>query len=48
MDPLLTILKQLLDHQVEPVIVGGMAAMYRGSSIVTQDIDLASRSTSRR
>jgi len=39
MDPLLMILKRLLDHEVELVIVGGMAAMYHGSTMVTQDID---------
>src|SRR5689334_16061509 len=39
MDPLLTILKRLLDHNVEFVVIGGMAAMYHGSSVVTQDID---------
>jgi hypothetical protein len=39
MDPLLTILKRLLDHDVELVMVGGMAAMFHGSTIVTQDID---------
>jgi hypothetical protein len=39
MDPLLTILKRLLDQKVELVIVGGMAAMYHGSTVVTQDID---------
>jgi hypothetical protein len=39
MDPLLTILKRLLDQRVELVIVGGMAAMYHGSTMVTQDID---------
>jgi hypothetical protein len=33
------ILKRLLDQQVELVIVGGMAAMYHGSTMVTQDID---------
>jgi predicted nucleotidyltransferase len=39
MDPLLTILKRLLDQKVEFVVIGGMAAMYHGSSVVTQDID---------
>jgi hypothetical protein len=39
MDPLLTILKRLLDHKVEFVVIGGMAAMYHGSALVTQDID---------
>jgi len=40
MDPLLMILKRLLDEHVELVIVGGMAAMFHGSTIVTQDIDV--------
>jgi hypothetical protein len=39
MDPLLMILKRLIDQRVELVIVGGMAAMCHGSLIVTQDID---------
>jgi hypothetical protein len=39
MDPLLTILKRLLDHKVDFVVIGGMAAVYHGSSVVTQDID---------
>lgn len=41
MDPLLTILKRLLDQQVDLVMVGGMAAMFHGSPLVTQDIDFS-------
>jgi hypothetical protein len=38
-DPLLEILKRLLDQDVELVLVGGMAAMFHGSDVVTHDID---------
>jgi hypothetical protein len=39
MDPLLTILKRLLDNKVDLVMIGGMAAMFHGSTTVTWDID---------
>ncbi len=40
MDPLLQILKSLVDHQIEFVVVGGMAATTHGSPIVTHDVDV--------
>jgi predicted nucleotidyltransferase len=40
MDPLFQILKRLTDHQVEYVLVGGMAAVVHGSSVVTRDVDV--------
>ncbi len=36
----LDLLKRLTDHDVEFVVVGGMAGVAHGSSLVTQDIDL--------
>jgi hypothetical protein len=40
MDPLLTILKHLLDQKVEFVVIGGIAAVAHGASAVTQDVDV--------
>jgi hypothetical protein len=40
MDPLFQILKRLTEHEVEYVLVGGMAAVLHGSSVVTQDVDV--------
>lgn len=36
----LDILKRLNDHQVEYVLVGGMACVVHGSQVVTQDVDI--------
>ena len=34
------LLKRLIDHRVEFVIVGGYAAMAHGATLVTQDVDV--------
>lgn len=39
-DPLLEILKQLNNHGVPFVVVGGMAAIAHGSPLVTEDVDI--------
>jgi hypothetical protein len=36
----LDILKRLNDHQVEFVLIGGMACVVHGSQVVTQDVDI--------
>ena len=36
----LDILKRLNDHQVEYVLIGGMACVVHGSQVVTQDVDI--------
>ena len=36
----LDLLKRLSDHQVEYVLVGGMACVVHGSQVVTQDVDI--------
>ncbi len=40
MDPLLTILKRLTEHDVEFVLIGAYAAMAHGTAITTQDVDV--------
>jgi predicted nucleotidyltransferase len=40
MDQMIEILKRLTEHQVEYVLVGGMAAVAHGSSMVTKDVDV--------
>ena len=40
MDPLLQILKRLHDHSVEFIVVGGMAAIMHGGTVVTRDVDV--------
>lgn len=40
MQPIGNLIQILLDHQIEFVIVGGMAAVLHGSSQVTQDLDV--------
>jgi hypothetical protein len=40
MDPLFQILKRLTEHEVQYVLIGGMAAMLHGSAVVTQDVDV--------
>ena len=40
MDPFLTILQRLSEHAVEYVLIGSLAAVAHGSSIVTQDVDV--------
>ena len=40
MEPLLLILKRLVDHDVEFVVIGGMAAIAHGADVVTQDVDV--------
>jgi len=40
MDTIHAILRRLHDHQVEFVVVGGMAGIIHGSSIVTEDLDI--------
>ncbi len=40
MDTIHAILRRLHDHQVEFVVVGGMAGIIHGSSIVTEDLDV--------
>ena len=39
----LDMLTRLLDHDVELVLVGGMAGVVHGSSLVTQDVDVCTR-----
>ena len=41
----LDFLKRLTDHNVEFVVVGGMAGILHGSSLVTQDLDLCAPMT---
>jgi hypothetical protein len=36
----LDLLKRLNDHQVRYVLVGGMACVFHGSQVVTQDVDI--------
>jgi hypothetical protein len=36
----LDLLKRLNDHQVEYVLIGGMACVVHGSQVVTQDVDI--------
>ncbi|MFH0952946.1 MAG: nucleotidyltransferase [Verrucomicrobiota bacterium] len=43
MPDLESLLKRLVDHRVEFVIVGGYAAVAHGSTIVTQDLDICCR-----
>ena len=38
----LDILKRLYNHQVEYILVGGMACVVHGSQVVTQDVDICS------
>jgi hypothetical protein len=45
MDPLLQLLKRLSDHQVEYVLIGGMAAIFHGSPLMTQDVDVCAPMT---
>jgi hypothetical protein len=40
MEPLLLILKRLIDQNVELALVGGLAAITHGAEIVTQDVDV--------
>jgi len=40
------LLKRLIDHKVEFVIVGGFAAVTHGVALMTQDVDIACRFTS--
>ena len=40
MKTLLELLNRLHDHEVECVVIGGMAAVVHGSAMVTQDLDL--------
>lgn len=40
MEPLLLILKRLVDRKVEFVLIGGMAAIAHGAEVVTQDVDV--------
>ncbi len=39
------LLSRLTDHQVEFVVVGGMAAVLHGSAVVTQDLDICAPMT---
>ena len=39
------VVKQLLDHQVEFVVIGGMAMRIHGSAHVTEDLDICYRRT---
>jgi predicted nucleotidyltransferase len=39
----LDILRRLVEHQVDFVLVGGMAATVHGSTIVTEDVDVCTR-----
>jgi hypothetical protein len=47
MNPILAkqLVRRLADHGVECVIIGGYAALSHGSSLLTQDIDVACRMT---
>lgn len=40
MASILDILRRLVEHQVDFVLVGGMAATAHGSSVVTEDVDV--------
>ena len=39
----LDLLRRLVEHGVEFVLVGGMAAAAHGASIVTEDVDICIR-----
>lgn len=39
------LLKRLIDHKVEFVVVGGFAAVTHGAALMTQDVDVACRFT---
>lgn len=41
MDSILDLIKRLSDHDVQFVLVGGLAAVAFGSPLVTQDVDVA-------
>jgi hypothetical protein len=45
MNDLESLLKRLVDHRVEFVIVGGYAAVAHGVSLVTRDVDVCCRFT---
>ena len=47
MTDLEALLKQLVDHHVEFVIVGGYAAVAHGVTLVTQDVDICCRFNAR-
>lgn len=40
MEPLLMILKRLIERDVEMVLIGGFAAITHGAEVVTQDVDV--------
>ena len=42
-----TLLKRLIDHRVEFVIVGGYAAVSHGATVLTQDVDVCCRFTAK-
>ena len=40
MDPLIQILKRLTEHELDFVVIGGMAAIAHGSAMVTRDVNV--------